>query len=128
MTEGPAPVERDSRGILDPWLLRQRLALSRYPAGPTLDGLMDHFWAIRWDLPAGVQHRQEVLTHPVANISISHPDARSGSSAIEARLSGVARKLTWLDGVIAELRAGTLSWSREELIDAARSFAEVLPE
>jgi AraC-like DNA-binding protein len=95
----PASVERDSRGILDPWLLRQRLALTRYPAGPALDGLVDHFWAIRWDLPAGVQHRQEVLTHPVANISVSHPDARSGLCAIEARLSGVARKLT--DRVVA---------------------------
>ncbi|MBV9355993.1 MAG: AraC family transcriptional regulator [Chloroflexi bacterium] len=99
MTDEPAPVERDSRGILDPWLLRQRLALTRYPPGDELDGLIDHFWAIRWELPDAEQHRQEVLTHPVANLSVSHPDARSGSRAIEARLSGVARKLT--DRVVA---------------------------
>ncbi len=99
MTGQPAPVERDSRGILDPWLLRQRLALTRYPPGPELDGLVDHFWAIRWHLPNGQQHRQEVLTHPVANMSVSHPDARSRSRAIEARLSGVARTLS--DRVVA---------------------------
>ncbi|HEX5347972.1 MAG TPA: hypothetical protein VFW64_12875 [Pseudonocardiaceae bacterium] len=51
MTSGPQPVERDSRGILDPWLLRQRVRLSRYPAGPTLVGLVDRFWAVQWDLP-----------------------------------------------------------------------------
>src|SRR5262249_23976950 len=31
-------------------------------------------------------------------------------------------ELTWLEGVLAELRAGTLTWSRDELIEAARSF------
>jgi DNA-binding PadR family transcriptional regulator len=39
-------------------------------------------------------------------------------------------ELTWLDGVVAELRAGTLTWSREELMAAARSFlpdSEVSP-
>src|SRR4051812_4124299 len=42
---GPEPVERDSRGILDPWLLRQRVRLTRYPVGPELAGLVDRFWA-----------------------------------------------------------------------------------
>jgi AraC-like DNA-binding protein len=99
VTDEPAPVELDSRGILDPWLLRQRLALTRYGPGDELAGLIDHFWAIRWDLPYGEQHHQEVLTHPAGNISVSHPDARSGSRAIEARLTGVARRLA--DRVVA---------------------------
>jgi AraC-like DNA-binding protein len=94
---GPPPVERDSRGILDPWLLRQRVQLSRYPAGPVLAGLVNRFWAVQWNLPTGMVHRQEVLTHPSANLSVSHPDARSeaaGSGRLEARLGGVARGLT----------------------------------
>ena len=93
----PAPVERDSRGILDPWLLRQRVRLTRHPASPALAGLVDRFWAVRWDLPPGVVHRQQVLTHPGANISVGTADARPGdreAGPIEARLNGVARGLT----------------------------------
>lgn len=96
-THEPGPIEADSRGILDPWLLRQRVALTRYPTGPKLAGLVDRFWAVRWDLPIGVEHRQQVLTHPGANLSVGHPDARVAkrrSGAVEARLNGVARGLT----------------------------------
>ncbi|HKG52367.1 MAG TPA: AraC family transcriptional regulator [Actinomycetales bacterium] len=96
MPNGPEPVERDSRGILDPWLLRRRVHLTRYPAGPALSGLVDRFWAVRWDLPGEVVYRQEVLTHPGANLSVAVPDARSGAAprSVEARLAGVARDLT----------------------------------
>lgn len=94
MREVPAPLERDSRGILDPWLLRQRVALTRYPATPALSGLVDRFWVVRWDLPAEMQHRQQVLTHPGANLSVGPPDARARTIGIEARLGGVARSLT----------------------------------
>jgi len=96
-TPGPDPVEQDSRGILDPWLLRQRVRLTRYPAGEALEGLVDLFWAVRWDLPPGTIHRQQLLTRPGANLSISHPNARAdeGSTGpVEARLNGVARDLT----------------------------------
>ncbi len=90
----PEPVERDSRGILDPWLLRQRVQLTRYPPGPALAGLVDRFWAVRWDLPPGTVHRQQVLTHPGANISIGTPNLQPGEHEAgppEARLNGVAR-------------------------------------
>lgn len=94
---GPERVERDSRGILDPWLLRQRVQLNRYPAGPALAGLVDRFWAVQWNLPPGRHHRQQVLTHPAANISVGHANARPGdqeTGPVEARLYGVARQLT----------------------------------
>jgi AraC-like DNA-binding protein len=93
---GPDPVERDSRGILDPWLLRQRVQLNRYPPGPALAGLVDRFWAVRWDLPPGRVHRQQVLTHPGVNISVGHANARPGdreTGPVEARLNGVTRRL-----------------------------------
>jgi len=93
----PDPVERDSRGILDPWLLRQRVRLTRYPAGPVLDGLVDRFWAVCWDLPPGTVHQQQVLTHPGANVSIGHANATPGQpepGPVEARLYGVARGLS----------------------------------
>ncbi|HEY8044184.1 MAG TPA: helix-turn-helix domain-containing protein [Streptosporangiaceae bacterium] len=96
-SSGPDPVERDSRGILDPWLLRQRVQLTRYPAGPALGGLVDRFWAVRWDLPPGTAHQQQVLTHPGANISVGHANGEPGEhqpGPVEARLNGVARGLT----------------------------------
>jgi AraC-like DNA-binding protein len=96
-TSEPDPVERDSRGILDPWLLRQRVQLTRYPAGPVLDGLVDRFWAVRWDLPPGTVHQQQVLTHPGANVSIGHANGTAGQpepGPVEARLYGVARGLS----------------------------------
>jgi AraC-like DNA-binding protein len=93
---GPAPVERDSRGILDPWLLRQRVRLTRYPAGAALERVVDRLWAVRWDLPPGVVHQQQVLTHPAANVSVGNANGRPGDSEarpVEARLNGVARRL-----------------------------------
>jgi len=93
----PPPVERDSRGILDPWLLRQRVRLTRYPPTPALDGLVDRFWAVTWDLPEGTVHQQQVLTHPGANLSVGHADGtgeRPGAAPVEARLNGVDRGLT----------------------------------
>lgn len=93
----PKPVEQDSRGILDPWLLRQRVRLTRYPASPTLSGLIDRFWIVEWDLPDHTVHSQRVLTHPGANLTVGHTDARTADHPpghIEARLNGVARQLT----------------------------------
>jgi AraC-like DNA-binding protein len=93
----PAPVEQDSRGILHPAALQRLVRLTRFPAGPELAGLVDRFWAVEWDLPAGATHGQEVLTHPCSNLSVGHPDARAGvggAGQVEARLNGVARSLT----------------------------------
>ncbi|MBV9546624.1 MAG: PadR family transcriptional regulator [Chloroflexi bacterium] len=36
--------------------------------------------------------------------------------------ASMAGELAWLDGVIAQLRDGTLSWSAEELAESARRF------
>jgi AraC-like DNA-binding protein len=102
MTREPEPVDRDSRGILDPLLFHQRVRLTRYPVSSALAGLIDRFWAVSWDLPPGVVHRQQVLTHPAANLSVGQSGAQSGASGypddapgigenqrLEARVNGV---------------------------------------
>ncbi|MHB1434211.1 MAG: hypothetical protein ACYCVZ_19105 [Streptosporangiaceae bacterium] len=97
MTAEPGRVEQDSRGILDPGMLRQRVRLKRYPAPATLVPVIDRFWAVSWDLPDDVVHRQQVLTHPGANFTVGHPSADPGDRApgpVEARLYGVARALS----------------------------------
>jgi AraC-like DNA-binding protein len=97
------PVQQDSRGIIDPGVFQERLALNRYPPGAELDGLIDRFWVVAWRLPDGVVHEQQVLTHPCANFSVSpaepaDDDGSSPSSAlaesalcspVEAMLNGV---------------------------------------
>jgi AraC-like DNA-binding protein len=90
----PAPVEHDTRGILDPWLLRQRVRLNRYPPTGTLTGVVDRFWAVTWNLPDGVEHRQQVLTHPSANLSIGPRNGHGEEGPFEARLYGASRALT----------------------------------
>lgn len=95
MDVAPEPVERDSRGILDPGSLRRNVLLTRYPPTPGLRAVVDRFWAVRWDLPDGVSHEQEVLTHPCANLTLGSADAHTADSGrIEARCNGVASGLT----------------------------------
>ena len=79
--QDPAPVAQDSRGILDPARLQQRMTLTRHGAPPALADLVDRFWAVQWDFGPGESFRQDVLTHPGANISVS-PES---GGAVEAR-------------------------------------------
>lgn len=65
---------RDTRGIVDPARLLELVEFARHPAGEALDGLIDWFWSVRWDLPAGQEHVQHVLGHPSANLSIGTTD------------------------------------------------------
>ena len=68
------------------------------PGGPGAGrARCDRFWAVRWDLPPGVAHQQQVLTHPGANASVGHANGQPGQSQpgpVEARLNGVARGLS----------------------------------
>ena len=76
----------DARGIVDPEELRRRVTLTRYPAGDVLDGLVDRFWTVRWSLPPGVAHSQQVLTHPGANLSVAS-DAPPLLHGVQRRIS-----------------------------------------
>ena len=76
----------DARGIVDPGLLQRRVTLTRYPAGELLDGLVDRFWTVRWSLPQGVWHDQQVLTHPGANLSVAS-DAPPLLVGVQRRIS-----------------------------------------
>jgi AraC-like DNA-binding protein len=89
----PLPVEQDARGIVDPAQLQQVVRLSRYPAGEVLDGLVDRFWAVRWALPPGRHHDQQVLNHPGANLYVGVPEPGAGVR-LEGALEGPHRRLT----------------------------------
>ena len=92
MNTGPAPVESDSRGILHPGRFTQAVRLTRFPPTAALAGLIDRFWVVEWDLPAGEPHRQEVLAHPCANLSLGWREgtwlAGVTTRVVERELSG----------------------------------------
>lgn len=56
-----------SRGHLTPDLGPPVL---RLPPPPEVSHLVRHFWIPEWDLPAGVVHRQLVLTYPAVNLAV----------------------------------------------------------
>jgi AraC-like DNA-binding protein len=69
-------VHDDTRGIIDPAAMADVVDFARYPAGPRLEGLIEWFWSVRWRLPAGTVHDQEVLNHPAGHISVGTVDDR----------------------------------------------------
>ncbi|SFA91270.1 helix-turn-helix domain-containing protein [Cellulomonas marina] len=90
----PVPSRDDTRGIVDPPAMRAVATLERYPPGPVLEGLVDWFWAVRWELPPEAVHVQRVLTHPASHLSVGTVD-RAGRvlDPAGARVYGVRSRL-----------------------------------
>ena len=82
-------VPADTRGILDPATMMRHVDFARYPAGQALDGLVDWFWSVRWSLPDGLEHRQQVLNHPSGHISIGTVDDTGPLPQPRGRVYGV---------------------------------------
>ncbi|CAN5708006.1 helix-turn-helix domain-containing protein [soil metagenome] len=70
------PVERDSRGILDPAAGLAHFDLRRFAPSPAVARFVDRYWVVVWDLPADAPHTQEVLVHPVVNVVFGDGPAR----------------------------------------------------
>ncbi|ALG83952.1 hypothetical protein ACH46_04790 [Gordonia phthalatica] len=73
--------------------------LDRYPTPPELDGLIDWFWSVRWDLPTGERYRQPLIATPAVNVSVgaSPPpgdDPPLGPYPVAAVLDGVTTDVT----------------------------------
>lgn len=71
----------------------------RYPGPPELDGLIEWFWSVRWDLPAGKRHRQRVLATPAVNVSVGTSpepgdDPAPGPYPLGAKFNGVTTQVT----------------------------------
>jgi AraC-like DNA-binding protein len=59
------------RGILGPDRAR-RFRLQRIPPTPDLAWCIEHHWIVEWDLPAGVEHRVDLLAHPSQNLAFEY--------------------------------------------------------
>ncbi len=64
----------DTRGIVDPSAMLEVVDFARHPAGEALEGLVEWFWSVAWDLPPAAIHDQLVLNHPAGNISVGTID------------------------------------------------------
>ncbi|MBP6995516.1 MAG: AraC family transcriptional regulator [Phycicoccus sp.] len=63
----------DTRGIIAPGAMMRHVDFQRYAVPAPLEGLLDWFWSVRWTLPLGFTHRQELLQQPGVNISVGTP-------------------------------------------------------
>ena len=72
------PVERDTRGILRPAEGLQRFRLERHQPSPAVGRFVDRYWIATWNLPQGERHQQEVLVHPVVNVTFDEHGATTG--------------------------------------------------
>jgi AraC-like DNA-binding protein len=45
-----------------------RFSLDRYPAAPDLDGLVERYWVVSWEVPPGREDSITLLPHPCVNV------------------------------------------------------------
>lgn len=138
MTDKPPD---NTRGIIAPGRMMQRVAFARYAAPPGLVGLVDWFWSVAWDLPAGETHRQDVVSQPGVNVSVgtAPPPGLApppGPYPLGGVVNGVTTGLTTrlLRGAGWNLAAKTSTggfgaWVDDvaALTDRVRPVSEVLP-
>ena len=85
----------DTRGIVDPASMFDLVDFARHRPGAELAGLVEWFWSVAWDLPAGTVHDQQVLNHPAGNISIGTiDDAGVPLDPAQGRVYGLQRKVS----------------------------------
>lgn len=58
----------DTRGIVRPDRLGRFFHLERLTPPAPVDRVVDRFWLVSWNLPAGRHHEQRVVTHPAVNL------------------------------------------------------------
>ena len=105
----------DTRGIVDPAAMVQVVDFARYPPGDALDGLVDWFWSVSWDLPPGQTFVQQVLNHPAGHISIGTIDdagvpLHPPQGRVYGVITGVSERRLTVDGwtVAAKTTVGGL--------------------
>ena len=72
------PVERDSRGIIEPAAARAHFDLRRADPSPSVGRFVERYWVAEWGLPDGTEFTQQVLVHPVVNLVFGDGFARVG--------------------------------------------------
>lgn len=69
-----------TRGIVHADAGRDKFKLSRYEPGTALRPFVEHYWAIRYELPEGASHTQTVLSFP--NVHLAFEQDEKGRRAL----------------------------------------------
>lgn len=93
------PVQHDSRGIVRPAELLQRVGFERHAPAPELARFVAWYWEITWDLPAGEPHTQHVVPHPVVNLTFQ-PEGSLVTGVQRRRQTQVLEGQGWVLGVM----------------------------
>jgi AraC-like DNA-binding protein len=56
------------KGLLDPAGAARRIRLATYPPSPPLQGVVDYFWLVEWNMGERAPERQRVLPYPNAHM------------------------------------------------------------
>ncbi len=97
MPQPPDP--QDSRAILHPGVMAERVRFERFAAPEEFAGILDWCWSVEWEMPPGESHPQETLSLPAVNISVGTtpppgPNPQPGPYAVSPRVVGVATRRT----------------------------------
>mgnify|MGYP001117448819 CR=1 FL=1 len=69
------PASSSMRGIVYAAAGLDKFSLSRFEPGPRTKDFVDHYWAVRYDLPAGMSYTQTVLSYPNVHLAFEQDEA-----------------------------------------------------
>ena len=118
--------------VIEPSILRPRSShqhfdYQRHQAPAPLDGLIEHFWTVTWELGPGESYTAQTLPYPSVNLSVT---------STEAEVTGLTRRCYYrhLEGsgyaIGARFRPGCcrpfVDWPVSALTNRHQPIAEVL--
>ncbi|MES2949531.1 MAG: AraC family transcriptional regulator [Pseudomonadota bacterium] len=72
----PGQPDTKPRGVLRPTFSQGQFEHHRQLPSPTLAGLVEHYWHVRWDLRGLPAQQQATLPHPNVHLVVEHGQAR----------------------------------------------------
>ncbi|KRF17443.1 AraC family transcriptional regulator [Nocardioides sp. Soil797] len=96
--EARRPATATSSGILRPDQFARHVQLSRPLPHQDLSSWVEHYWTVRWELPAGTLYRSEVASHPAVHATVeSGTSPHHGLAMPAALVHGVVTRRFTID-------------------------------
>ncbi|MET0839062.1 MAG: helix-turn-helix domain-containing protein [Marmoricola sp.] len=140
-SEDRAPTST-SAGILRPDQLARYVRLERVPCAAELAPWVEHYWTLRWDLPADTSYLSSTLPHPACNLSVERGHHREGvgddpvvvTGVVTRRFDVTVRDQGWVyaakfrPGGLAALTGVHARDLRDATVPAAEVFARAVTD
>ena len=72
-----------TKGILQPRDAMRHFSIERYAPVASLQGIIQHYWIVRWNLPPDGTYESKTLAYPAVNIVISDEGAHIGGPTLD---------------------------------------------